>query len=548
MSDDKPISDCDSSPSEDAAYSRGDLLRKAAVVGMAVPALSSVLGTPLAHGARDRVVRRRAGGTLRVGTSDNFSSFSPWKDDFGNYPFFNNLYGQPLRDVGQRDASKAISWLANSVDVAPNAKSVTVKLRPGITFHNGDPLDADALIANWHAIADPSISDYAGNWVPFFGEAKKVNSRTARLTFKQPTAPELVRELHVRMSMMSPSLIKKGDKAWLTDADGTGAFMLKDFKQGVSASLVRNPKFFLKGFPQLDGVEFQYFSDPQAMVSALQSGQLDIALNVPPQTVASLKGRFAISAGPESICNCILANCNAGHPFADIRARHALQYLINRNRYNKQALFGTGSPTYTFAPRDSIAWLPKFAKAYPYDPAKAKAMFQKLGMIPPKKPIQVMQLTGIIPAIGANAQILAEEMNKIGLTAELVPVDIAVWVDRFKGSHAGDFDLMTSSDGTVNRYPILQTAGNTGSKVADNPLWRGGKPPLSYRKAILDATFAKTPAQQKKTSQKFEEIQLNLSSDIAVAYQRTQYAMKNNVKGFADGRDDWVILDHIHLT
>jgi peptide/nickel transport system substrate-binding protein len=491
---------------------------------------------------------RRSGGILRVGTSDNFSTFSPWKDDFGNYPFFNNLYGQPLRDVGQSDASKAIPWLATAVDVAPDAKSVIVKLRPGVTFHNGDPLDADALIANWNTISNPMLSDYAGNWVPFFGGTKKINSLTAQLRFTQPTAPELVRELHVRMSLMSPTLIKKGDQAWLTEADGTGAFKLTSFQQGVSATLQRNPNFYLKPFPYLDGIEFQYFSDPNAMVAALQSGQLDIALNIPPQDVASLKSQFKILAGPASITNCILANCNPGHPFAPIEARHALQYLVNRGRYNQQALFGTGSPTYTFAPPSSIAWEPSFAHAYPYNPVKAKAMFQKLGMIPAKTPIQVMQLTGIIPALGANAEIMADEMNKIGLTAQLSPVDISVWADRFKGTHAGDFDLMTSSDGTVNRYPILQTAGNTGSKVASNPLWPGGKPPAAYINAVLAATFAKTPAAQKKASQRFEAIQLNLSSDIAVANQRTQYAMKKNVSGFGDGRDDWVILDHVRLA
>lgn len=542
------MSNGESTPQSGGSLSRKSFLRKAAIVGLTAPVVPGLLADSAARASTSRVVRRRSGGILRVGTSDNFSTFSPWKDDFGNYPFFNNLYGQPLRDVGQPDASKAIPWLASAVDVAPDAKSVTVKLRPGITFHNGDPLDADALIANWETISNPALSDYAGNWVPFVGETKKIDSLTAQLRFKRVTAPELVRELHVRMSMMSPSLIKKGDKAWLTEADGTGAFKLTSFKQGVSATMVRNPNFFLKPFPYLDGLEFQYFSDPNAMVSALQSGQLDIALNVPPQVVSSLKSQFKILAGPGSICNSILVNCNPGHPFVRIEARHALQYLVNRARYNRQALFGTGAPTYTFAPPTSIAWEPKFAHAFPYNPAKAKALFQKLGMIPAKKPIQVMQLTGIIPTLGANAVILAEEMNKIGLKAQLVPVDIAVWVDRFKGTRAGEFDLMTSSDGTVNRYPILQTAGNTGSKVAENPLWPGGRPPAAYRNAILAATFAKTPAQQKKASQRFEEIQLNLSSDIAVAFQRTQYAMKKNVTGFGDGRDDWPILDHVQLA
>src|SRR5581483_2467182 len=133
--------------------------KKAAILGLAAPTVPGLLTESVAQASRYRVVRRRAGGRLRVGTSDNFSTFSPWKDDFGNYPFFNNLYGQPLRDVGQPDASKALRWLASAVDVAPNAKSVTVKLRPGVTFHNGDPLDADALITNWKTISNPTLSD-----------------------------------------------------------------------------------------------------------------------------------------------------------------------------------------------------------------------------------------------------------------------------------------------------------------------------------------------------------------------------------------------------
>jgi peptide/nickel transport system substrate-binding protein len=548
MSNKEDVMSQDEPAPQEENLSRRKFLQRAATVAVAAPGIPAFVGSAAAQAATGRRVSRRAGGVLRVGTSDNFSTFSPWKDDFGNYPFFNNLYGQPLRDVNQADASKALPWLATSLDIAPNAKSVTVKLRPGVTFHHGDPLDADALIANWEAISDPKRSDYAGNWVPFFGGTKKINSTTAQLHFTKPTAPELVRELHARMSLVSPSLLKQGDKALLTQADGTGAFKLTSYKQGVSAILDRNPSFWMKPLPYVDRLEFHYFSDPNAMVSALQSGQLDIALNIPPQDVKNLQHQFTIYSGPGSICNCILANCNPGHPFASIDARHALQHLVNRKRYNEQALFGTGSPTYTFAPSTSIAWEPKFAHPYPYDPALAKSLFEKLGMLNSSTPIQVLQLTGIIPAIGQNAEILAEEMNKIGLKAELVPADIATWVSKFKGDQAGSFDLMTSSDGTVNRYPILQTAGNTGSKVASNPLWKGGVPPADYRNAILQATFARTAADQKKWSQRFEEIQLNESFDIAVAYQHTQYAMKHNVTGFGDGRDDWVILDHVKLA
>jgi ABC-type transport system substrate-binding protein len=523
-------------------FSRRGFLHRAAGIA-AAPAVPGLVASALA-GCDDS--SNGSSGVLRVGTSDNFTSFSPWKDAFGNYPLFNNIYGQPLRDVNQPDAANPMPWLATAVDVAPDARSVTVRLRRGIRFHQGDPLDADALIANWEGISDPELSDFAGNWVPIVKHTKKVDQLTAQLHFKQPTAPRLVTELHARMSLVSPSLLKRGDKAMLTEADGTGAFMLTSYKQGQSAILTRDENFWRDPPPDVNRVEFHYFRDPNAMTGALRSGELDIALNVPPQTVASLKDQFRIYSGPGSICNSVLANCNPGRPFASVQARHALQHVINRSRFNEQALHGTGTPTYTFAPRTSIGWKPEFANAYPYDPAVAKRMFTQLGMVN-AKPIELLQLTGILPSIGQNAELLAEELNSIGVRTKLVPADIATWTSRFLGDQAGSFDLMTSTDGTVNRYPILQTAGNTGSKVEGNPLWKGGRPPADYRDAILDATFAISPEEQKAASQHFVQVQLDASFDIAVAYQPTQYAMKRSVKGFQDGRDDWVILDQVKL-
>jgi peptide/nickel transport system substrate-binding protein len=531
-----------------ATISRRDLLKSGAALGLAAPILPGILkGRSPGARVRPRAAAGR-GGILRLGTSDNFTSFSPWQDDQGNYALFNNLYSQPLRDTNQLNADKPLMWLAESFQIAPNARSVTVKLRPGITFHSGYPLDAEALIANWKAISNPALSNYAGNWVPFIGEAKRIDHLTARLDFKAPTAPALVTELHARMSLVSPPLLAKGPKAMLTEADGTGAFRLKHYEPNVVAVLERNPKFFLNPLPYLNEIQLRYFSDPNAMVAALESGELDFAYDVPPQSVASLKGRFTIMGGPASIADCVLANCQSGHPFASLQARHALQHLINRDRFNQVALFGTGTPTQTFAPPGSLAWKPSLAKTFPYDPQLAQSMFKSLGLIGSSQPIRILQLTGIIPAIGLNASLLAQEMQAIGVNAQLEPADVGVWLDKFKGSQAGDFDLMTSSDGTVNRYPILQTAGNTGSKVASNPLWAGGVPPANYINAINQATFAVTPAQQQHWCQTFETIQQNESFDIAVAYQRTQYAFSKKLTGFMDGRDDWLILDHMKYT
>ena len=308
------------------------------------------------------------------------------------------------------------------------------------------------------------------------GEAKAVDSLTATLDLRHlrplRSSPSYIRACR----FVSPALIAKGLKAGLNEADGTGAFKLTHYEPNVVAVLSRNTNFWLKPYPYLDEIQLHYYSDPQAMVAALQAGELDFAYDVPWQDVRNLSGRFTVKGGPGSICNCVLANCQPGHPFASLEARHALQHVINRTRYNEVALFGTGVPTETFAPPGSLAWKPSLANTFPYNPDLAKSMFKKLGLIGTSKPIQILELTGILPGLGTNATLLAQELDAIGVNTELVPADVGVWVQKFKGSQAGDFDLMTSSDGTVNRYPILQTAGNTGSKVASNPLWKGGVP------------------------------------------------------------------------
>src|SRR5262249_43997439 len=156
-----------------------------------------------------------------------------------------------------------------------------------------------------------------------------------------------------------------------------------------------------------------------------------------------------------------------GRPFERQGARQALQHITNRERFVQQVLFNTGAPAYVDVTPNSLGWQSSFTSRYPYDPELAKAKFKALGMLD-QKPIEIVQLQGILPGIGKLAEIMAEEMNGIGLNASLLPSDVSIWAARFFGSDIGNFDMITSFIGRAQRFPSLVANGNGGPNAFGN--------------------------------------------------------------------------------
>ena len=174
---------------EMGGFSRSELVRRAALLGLSVPALESLLTS----GALAATPRR--GGVLRIGLASNLEDFDPQRSPFGNYPFIENLYNPVVRDHNQPDASKPAPWLGR-LRFAPDSSYVDVILKPGIRFHKGDRLNAQAVIANVNKARDTvKGADTKAAWDPIVKNVKRINELTARVTFLQPSPPEYVTQL-----------------------------------------------------------------------------------------------------------------------------------------------------------------------------------------------------------------------------------------------------------------------------------------------------------------------------------------------------------------
>ena len=524
------------------------LSRRTFIAGSAaVGALAAASPTALLDPASVLAAGKR-GGTLRLGTADNFADFDPDHNPFGDFPFYNQLYGSLLRDVDQPVEGNALRWLATKIKYGPHNRYVDITLRKGVKFHGGQPFDAHAVVANLNKVNNPiSGRDLYSVWNPILVGTQILNSHLVRVHFKNPIPAALLVALLTDLYFVSPKLIKKGEKAFLTHADGTGAFYLSSYRPGVSAILKRNKNFWKHPLPYFNQIDVNFFRDPTTLINSLQSGSLDMALDVPIQDVKSLKSAgIHVASGPYTqTYECILST-KPGRPFARQGARTALQYLIPRARYVKQVLFGLGQVAYVHVNKQSIGWEPAFDKKYHYNPALAKRKFAALGMLH-EKPIEIVQLQGLLPTIGLLAEMLAGEMNAIGLNAKLVPVDISVWSSRFFGQDAGDFDILTSFMGRIDRYPTQPVSTNAGLFPVKNPCWPGGLTPKAYRNAYDNLLFALTPKEQRKWALALMKADLDYSWDIAVASFNIHYAMTKKVKGFLDSRDDFIMLDSAYF-
>jgi peptide/nickel transport system substrate-binding protein len=274
----------------DQELSRGDLLKGAAALG-AAGALAGFGGLPSsAFGAVRQKPKR--GGRLRLAMigGGQAESFDPGKvglsADSGAARAA-NLY-DTLTFI-KPDLTGYRLGLAQSIE-PDNAKrtSWTIRLRPGITFHDGSPLTADDVIYTIkRAASDPSNGAYVFTRAFDVKRIKKLDDLTLRLPLTRPLA-DLRAFLFPAGGL---AIVKNGAKDFRRPI-GTGPFMFKSFKVGVSSLMVRNPDYWQSGRPYVDELEINSVEDASARFTALQSGVVDGISFVPfPQARALLAGQ-----------------------------------------------------------------------------------------------------------------------------------------------------------------------------------------------------------------------------------------------------------------
>ena len=134
-------------------------------------------------------------------------------------------------------------WLANPWQTSDDGKTITFKLKPGKTFHDGTPFNAEAVKFLFDTILDPNSASPSKGIIGPLETVDAVDDLTVKFTFTKPFAPFLGLLGQSFFGFNSPTAVKAAGSAYARHPVGTGPFMFKSWTPGTEVVVVRNPNF-----------------------------------------------------------------------------------------------------------------------------------------------------------------------------------------------------------------------------------------------------------------------------------------------------------------
>ena len=274
--------------------------------------------------------------------------------------------------------------LAESWEVSEDGTVYTFKLREGVTFHDGSPLNAEAVKFNFDRILDENHPYHDTGPFPlsfFFSAVESVEApddMTVVFTLNAPYAPFLSNLAYTPGLIASAEGIKEHGADFGRNPSGTGAFKFVEWRSNEAVVVEKNPDYW-DGEPPLDAVVYRPITDANTRTAEMLAGGIDLMVEVPPNSLSEFQGdRYTIheQAGPHLWF--LILNAKEG-PFADKRVRQAANYAINKQGIVDNVLEGTAQVAAGPTP-PAFAWAyNEDLEPYPYDPDKARELIAEAG-------------------------------------------------------------------------------------------------------------------------------------------------------------------------
>ncbi len=322
---------------------------------------------------------------LTVGVNDDVDTFNPITGvEVPDYDAWNLNYAT-LTDKAAADF-EIIPGLAESWEASNGGKTYTYTLREGLTWSDGEPLTADDVVWNIERARD---EEWLNQYTTVQNlEARAIDERTVEVTSSVPDPKLPALDLY----LLPKHLWDKYDKNEITKANGlegvgSGPFILTEYKPGQFWRHVANDSYWA-GRPKYDEIVFRIFNNADAMVAALENGEIDAAFDIPSSSYERLSQTEGIVAiqGQQGNVDEIAINGGDGlkkpHPaLLDLRVRQAIGHAIDRQTIIDQVYAGIGLPALTFSPSPDTSWLPDIPvdEQYTFDLDEANRILDEAG-------------------------------------------------------------------------------------------------------------------------------------------------------------------------
>lgn len=395
----------------------------------------------------------RTGGTLNMAIETDTATLDPLGISSINDRQVAIILYDTLLDIDAK--GDIVPGIAEKIEASADAMSFKLTLRSGVTFSDGTPYDAAAVVKNFQRIMDPKNRCRCASDVATVEKVEASGPLQVTIGMKTPSAHFPASLADVAGMVVSPAAVEKYGAEFGNHGGGAGAFKLKEWRRGDRIVLERNPNYW-RNAVALDEVMLRPIPDQQTRYASLQAGNIDVIMNASPRDVLEAqKQKSAQVLNPGSLGTLFIQFNMKAPDVADVRVRQALAYATDRDAYNKainrglykiaNTPFGTG-----LAPHEQVDNYPTF------DLAKARKLVEDYG-----KPIRIKLVTSSAQSSVLAGQALQQMWKKAGIETEIAPTEAA---QAIRNAFAHDYQSMLfrwagGTDPDKNVYQFFHSKG-----------------------------------------------------------------------------------------
>jgi peptide/nickel transport system substrate-binding protein len=418
-----------------------------AVAALAVVCMTNAQAAEPKHGGILKIYHRETPPSLSIHEEATFSVNIPAMPIYSNLIIYDQHIQQNSMDTIRPELATSWSW-----DTAKTA--LTFKLRHGVKWHDGKPFTAQDVKCTFDLLQDKAKDKFRKNprkgWYDNLSEVTIKGDDEFTFHVKRPQS-SLLAMLASGYTPIYPCHVPAAQMR--THPIGTGPFKFVEEQQNQWIKLARNPDYWKKGLPYLDGIEFDIIKNRATAVLAFVAGKEDVTFptQLPYQLIEDIKKQ-----DPKAICDLEPINVSTNliinrdkPPFNNAELRKAMALSLDRQAFIDIILQGHGDIGGSMLPPPQGVWgMPKeILKTIPgygdvkKDRAEAQAIMKKLGYGYDKL-LRIKVSTRNLATYRDPAVVLIDQLKHIYIDAELEPVESGAWFAKVaRGDYAVGLNL-----------------------------------------------------------------------------------------------------------
>ncbi len=392
------------------------------------------------------------------------------------------------------------------------------KLRENVTFHNGEPFNAEAAAFAINRVVDPELNFHVRSALVAM-EARAVDDYTLEIVTEEPE-PILLKHLYWAR-IPAPEATRNSPDKELRSPVGTGPYMLDSWDGGIRLVLQANPEYW-GGAPEIETVEFVWRAESSVRTAMVQTEEADIAVAIAPQDTG--KTKVLDVTIPETT---FLRMDVPSTPLNDIRIRRAINYAIDKEGLAASIFGGYAEAAGQLITPDVTGYNPDL-EPWPYDPEEARQLIQeaKTDGVPIDQEITLFGRIGIYPNAIETMEAISSMLNEVGLNTTVQMLEINAWVDVTLANPVPEdrHGIIQSSHGNETGDAVFTVEGYY---TTDGPQSPNSDPRVDELNDV--AQTLEGEARDEAYQEILKYVRQNIVSNVPLVHLRVLYAVTDDL-------------------